>query len=131
MRQGRGEGGMGEKSYHTHSRCPAAWLLLQDPDYPSVGLGAARLLQGQQVRPAMNQGGQCTGSKPGWALCSPGDLLQRRAQASQVESPGTAITADELTSIVTHGTFVLVLLTRQEGPHRPSREHSARLRDLP
>lgn len=64
MREGGEEGGMGEKSYHAHSRCPAARLLLQDPDYPSVGLGAARLLQGQQVRPAMDQGGQCTSSKP-------------------------------------------------------------------
>lgn len=79
----------------------------------------------------MDQGGQRTSSKPRrGALCSPGDLLQRWAQASQVEGPGTTITADELTSIVAHGALVLVLLTRQEEPHRPRREHGARLRDL-
>lgn len=40
--------------------------------------------------------------------------MQRWGQASQVESAGTAVTADELASIMAHSAFILVLLIRKE-----------------
>lgn len=51
------------KSYRAHGQCPKAWLFLQDPDCLSVELGAARLLQGQQIRTVMDLGGQDKSSK--------------------------------------------------------------------
>lgn len=45
---------------------------------------------------------------------APGDLLERRGQAGQVEGPGTAITANELPAVPAHGTLILVLLTQKE-----------------
>lgn len=112
------------KSNHAHSQCPKAWLFLKDPYYPSVG-------SADKDSDGSGWPGAQVASHIG-ELCSPGDLPQRWGQASQVEGPGAAITADELTSIVAHSTFVLVLLTRREGaPCRPRREHNARLRDPP
>lgn len=45
---------------------------------------------------------------------SPGDLLERRGQAGQVEGPWAAVAADELPSVPTHGALILILLTQEE-----------------
>lgn len=48
---------------------------------------------------------------------SPGNVMERRGQAGQVEGPGAAVTADELPAIPAHGALVLVLLTRAGHTH--------------
>lgn len=52
------------------------------------------------------------GGLGGQHASSPGNLVERRGQAGQVEGPGAAVAADELAPVPAHGTLVLVLLTR-------------------
>lgn len=56
---------------------------------------------------------------------SPGDAGQRGHQAGEVEGPGAAIAADELTTITAYRTLVLILLPQGSGQQVTTRQQAA------